>query len=123
MTDQFIRLKTFCYAHELAVLRGRLEAEGIECAVHDELTTQVNPFYSNAIGGVKLLVRRSRLNEALKILKDTGQMQEETSDLLPALSEFTDRIERAISSLFSSTKKKKALDTKAKTTWHHYSQN
>jgi len=39
--DEFITIKTFTYTHELAIIRARLESEGIECLVKDELTTQV----------------------------------------------------------------------------------
>src|SRR4051812_2015968 len=47
MSD-LVTIKTFSYSTELAVIRARLESEGIECFVKDELTAQVNPFYSNA---------------------------------------------------------------------------
>jgi hypothetical protein len=70
--DNFVTLKTFTYVSETIIIRGRLEAEGIECFVQDELTVQVDPFYSNALGGVKLKVRESQLEEALEILKESG---------------------------------------------------
>jgi type III secretory pathway lipoprotein EscJ len=63
---------TFTYPMELAVLRTRLEADGIECLVLDELTVQANPLYSNAVGGVKLQVRESDIQKAVEILKDGG---------------------------------------------------
>ncbi len=55
---------------ELAVLRARLENDEIECRVLNELTVQVNPFYSNAIGGVQLQVKESDFQRATQILKD-----------------------------------------------------
>jgi hypothetical protein len=73
--EKFITVLTATYGYEIAVIRGRLESEGIACFVKDELTVQVNPFYSNAIGGVKLQVRESDLNQALEILKETGYIQ------------------------------------------------
>ena len=76
-TEKFITVLTFTFASEVAIIRGRLEAEGITCFVQDELTVQVNPFYSNAIGGVKLQVRESDLRQAIEILKETGYIQEE----------------------------------------------
>ena len=42
--EKFITVLTVTYGHEIAVIRGRLESEGITCFVQDELTVQVNPF-------------------------------------------------------------------------------
>jgi hypothetical protein len=74
--EKFITVLTATYAYEIAIIRGRLESEGITCFVKDELTVQVNPFYSNAIGGVKLQVKESDLNQAFEILKETGYIQD-----------------------------------------------
>ncbi len=75
--EKFVTVLTFTFAHEVAIIRGRLEAEGITCFVKDELTVQIHPFYSNAIGGVKLQVRESDLNQAIQILKETGYIKGE----------------------------------------------
>lgn len=69
---QFVTIATFTYPSELAVIRARLEAEGIECNVRDELTAQVHNFYSNAIGGIKLQVSRQDAEKAIEILKENG---------------------------------------------------
>lgn len=61
--------------------RMLLEAEGIECRTLDELTAQVNPMYSQAIGGVKLQVKQTNLQKAVDILKEGGYLTEE--DLQP----------------------------------------
>ena len=34
--NKFITVLTFTYAHEVAIIRGRLEAEGITCFTKDE---------------------------------------------------------------------------------------
>ena len=70
--DPFITVATFTYPHEAAILKGRLESEGIECFLRDELTVQVYNFYSNAIGGVKLQVRRADVSLVYRILEDIG---------------------------------------------------
>ena len=70
-----------------------MESEGITCFVKDELTVQVNPFYSNAIGGVKLQVPESELNKAIEILKETGTINDEdlqSLEELPTLSEYSE---------------------------------
>jgi hypothetical protein len=63
---------TFTYPHEAHLAKGKLESEGIEVIIKDELTAQVNNFYSNAIGGVKLFVKDTDFDAAYKILVDTG---------------------------------------------------
>ena len=40
---------TFTYPHEAHLAKNYLESEGIETEIRDELTAQVNNFYSNAI--------------------------------------------------------------------------
>jgi len=88
--ERFITVLTVTFPQEVAIIRGRLEAEGITCFVKDELTVQVNPFYSNAIGGVKLQVLERDLNQAVEILKDTGYIKGEnllTSEELSLINE------------------------------------
>jgi len=70
--EKFVTVLTFTYPHEAAVIKSRLESEGIICFLQDEFTAQINPFYSNAIGGVKLQVGESDLEETLEILKKVG---------------------------------------------------
>ena len=77
--EKFITVLTVTYTHEIAVIRGRLESEGITCFVQDEMTVQVNPFYSNAIGGVKLQVLSSDLSRTIEILKEAGYIKGENS--------------------------------------------
>lgn len=79
ITDNFITIKIFTYSHEAAVIVSRLESEGIECFLKDELTAQVNPFYSNAIGGIKLQVRESDKDIATEILKGEDNYEEEVN--------------------------------------------
>jgi len=79
--DKYITVLTATYTPELAVIRSRLESEGITCSTKDELTVQVQPFISNAIGGVKLQVKESDLNQTVEILKEAGYTND--SDFLP----------------------------------------
>ena len=80
-SDKFVTVLTFTFASEMAIVRGRLESEGITCSVKDELTIQVVPYYSNAIGGIELQVLESDLSRAVEILKETGYIKDE--DLQP----------------------------------------
>jgi hypothetical protein len=65
-------LSTFTYPHEAHVAQGYLESEGIETLIKDEITTQVHNFYSNAIGGVKLLVHESLFEKGVESLIKGG---------------------------------------------------
>ena len=63
---------TFTYPHEAHLAKTLLESEGINTIIQDELTAQVNNFYSNAIGGVKLLVSESDFEQGIDILSKGG---------------------------------------------------
>jgi DNA-directed RNA polymerase subunit RPC12/RpoP len=57
---------------EIYLAQGFLESEGIPTILKDELTVQVHNFYSNAIGGVKLLVPEAEVARAGELLSDAG---------------------------------------------------
>lgn len=63
---------TFMYPNEAHMAQGFLESEGIESFLKDEMTVQVQNFYSNAIGGVKLQVRDGDVEKAKAILESGG---------------------------------------------------
>jgi hypothetical protein len=86
---------TFTHPTELAVLLTRLDADGIEYLVLDELTVQVNPFYSNAIGGVKLQVKESDVQKTIAILKESGYIKDQDfqqPEILTKLNNATSRL-------------------------------
>lgn len=70
--QDFITIATFVFPSDMAVAKGRLESEGIECRVLDELTVQSYNFISNAIGGVKLQVSYADFESAQAILLEGG---------------------------------------------------
>ena len=75
--DDWKIILTFTYPHEAHMAKGYLASEGIETLIQDEMTAQVNNFYSNAIGGVKILVRSNDYDEGLKILQKGGYIHAE----------------------------------------------
>jgi hypothetical protein len=75
-----ITVATFGQAHELAVVRARLEWEGIPCHLKDEFTVQAHPFYSNAIGGIKLQVASEDVDRARAILVEAGVLHHEETE-------------------------------------------
>jgi len=49
---------------------GRLKEEYINCYLQDEYSVTIDPFLSNAIGGIKLMVAETQAERAWKILND-----------------------------------------------------
>jgi len=74
--NNWITIISFTYPHEAHLVKGKLESEGIEVMIKDELTVQVINFYSNAIGGVKLLVKDSDYDKAYQVLIESGYIKE-----------------------------------------------
>ncbi len=74
--NDFVTIMTFSHSIEITVLRSRLEADGIECFLKDEYTVDAHPFYSNAIGGVKLQVREKDVLKATEILQENGYLND-----------------------------------------------
>jgi hypothetical protein len=80
----FVTVLNVSLPQQLWIIKGRLESEGIQCFVKDELTVQANNLYSNAVGGVKLQVLEEDVERARVILTELGYIKEErvTVDLL-----------------------------------------
>lgn len=79
LMKELITIATFTLPSDLAIVKGRLESEGINCFVKDELTVQVYNFVSNAVGGIKLQVRKNQALQAMEILKEMGYAPRESS--------------------------------------------
>jgi Putative prokaryotic signal transducing protein len=54
----FVILQSFNNYMDAHLLMGRLESEGIECWLQDENTVTINPVWTNAVGGIKLMVKK-----------------------------------------------------------------
>lgn len=72
MMENWETIITFTYPQDAHIAQGFLESEGVESILMDELTVQVQNFYSNAIGGVKLQVKSEDIENATSILKNGG---------------------------------------------------
>lgn len=72
MQDSFIVIASFEYSSEALISKGKLESEGIEVQLEDEFTVDTDPFVSNAIGGVKLKVKKSDSILSRNLLKTSG---------------------------------------------------
>ena len=56
--------------------RARLELEGVDAFVADEHLVNLGSFYSSAIGGVKLIVRKSDVERAVAVLQEGAKAAE-----------------------------------------------
>ncbi len=63
-------IATFSFAPEMGLVRSKLESEGIECFVKDELTSQT--YIQSAVGGMKLQVRSEDADRAREIVHQMG---------------------------------------------------
>lgn len=68
--EQFKTIATFSYPHEIVVLKHRLELEGIPYFFENEKTLEVAPFYSNALGGIRLKVHPNDFTTVQSILDE-----------------------------------------------------
>ena len=68
--EKFTLLRRFQYSSEATIYQGKLESEGIEVYLRDQITIDSNPFYSNALGGIKMFVKTEDFDKANEILKD-----------------------------------------------------
>lgn len=69
MSDTFKTIARFQYSSEAQIIKGRLEADGIQVFMSDNLTIDTDPLVSNAIGGVKLKVLSHQAMKAQHILE------------------------------------------------------
>lgn len=65
-------LKRFDSPIEANIVKGMLEANDIFCFLQDEHSIGMNPLYSNALGGIKLMVRIEDQEQAQKILENNA---------------------------------------------------
>ncbi|GAA4953791.1 hypothetical protein GCM10023314_29220 [Algibacter agarivorans] len=73
MSDTFKTIARFQYSTEAQIIKGRLEAEGIQVFLSDNLTIDTDPLVSNAIGGVKLKVLSTDALKAQHILESINK--------------------------------------------------
>ena len=73
MSDKFKTIARFQYSSEAQIVKGRLEAEGIQVFLSDNLTIDADPLVSNAIGGVKLKVLSREAMKAQYSLQKISQ--------------------------------------------------
>ncbi|CAN5420899.1 hypothetical protein BH20BAC1_BH20BAC1_01280 [soil metagenome] len=67
---ELVVVRTFNNYFSANILLTRLRSSGVECYLKDEYTVTVDPFLSNAVGGIKLAVKKENVEEVLELLHD-----------------------------------------------------
>ncbi len=68
MNESFKTVAVFQYSSEAQIIKAYLESEGIQVFMVDNFTIDIDPLFSNTIGGVKLKVLSNQENKALELL-------------------------------------------------------
>lgn len=68
MSEELVTVAVFGAPYEAGMAKSELEAYGIPAFIADEFTIGANPFYSYALGGIKLQVPTSYVEEARQLL-------------------------------------------------------
>ncbi|MDI1254969.1 MAG: DUF2007 domain-containing protein [Flavobacterium sp.] len=69
----FKKIGSFQYSSEAVIVKGKLESSGIEVFMRDQYTIDTDPILSNALGGVKLFVKKDDFDKALEILSEISK--------------------------------------------------
>ena len=68
-----VTIQTFDNYFNANIQMTRLRAAGVECYLKDEYTVTIDPLLSNAIGGIKLVVRKSEERNVRKLLREMNE--------------------------------------------------
>jgi predicted nucleic-acid-binding Zn-ribbon protein len=63
-------VRTFDNYFNANIILTKLQDAGIECYLQDEFTVTIDPILSNAIGGIKLVVKKDDEAEVLQLLEN-----------------------------------------------------
>lgn len=70
--DELVVVRTFSQSIDFEMVKSYLESFDIECFGMDELVNRT--YVASVNGGIKLAVKESQLDEAIKILLDAGYL-------------------------------------------------
>ncbi|MFN3916482.1 MAG: hypothetical protein ACK4K0_01960 [Flavobacteriales bacterium] len=76
--SNWVTIQTYTFPQEAYMIRALLETEGFPVFLKDELTVQVQNFYSIAVGGIKLQVRAEDVSAATLFLQESGNWVEDS---------------------------------------------
>ncbi|TDN95529.1 hypothetical protein DET49_101127 [Salegentibacter sp. 24] len=70
MKETFVNIACYQYSSEAQIVKGKLQSEGIEVFLADQVLIDTDPLISQAIGGVKMNVRTCDRARALAVLNE-----------------------------------------------------
>lgn len=79
--DKLVTVKTFTYASDAGMVQAFLESEGIYSFLKDEYMSDLYAG-ANVVGGAKLQVRSEDVENAIKVLREGGYLDDR--DLQPS---------------------------------------
>lgn len=68
--NDLVIIQTFDNFFNANIQLTRLRAAGVECYLKDEYIVTIDPFLSNAVGGIKLMVRKSQEHTVRKLIRE-----------------------------------------------------
>ncbi|MCB0365674.1 MAG: DUF2007 domain-containing protein [Bdellovibrionaceae bacterium] len=80
MKEKFEVIARFTDEPEAQLAKSFLESQGLTCHLRDRFTIGVNPFYSNALGGLRLTVLKEDAPRARQLLLQATNRQFELSE-------------------------------------------
>ena len=78
MPDHLVTIGAYSTPYEANLVRAELEAFNIDVTLADDETIAVNWLWSNALGGVKVQVPESEVEEARRLLAAEPEAQDAT---------------------------------------------
>jgi len=72
--EKLVMVASFRDLSEALLAKGRLETVGIDCSLSDDNVVRMDWFWSNAMGGVKLIVPESQVEAAFELLSCDQQV-------------------------------------------------
>lgn len=80
MPDRLVTIGAYSTPFEASLVRGRLEAFDIDATLVDAETVSVNWLWSNLLGGIKVQVPESDVEEALHLLSSEWSDEPDLQD-------------------------------------------
>jgi hypothetical protein len=79
----FIAIRSYDNYIPAHIAMGRLKDESITCYLENENSVTIDPFLSNAIGGIRLMVAETQAKRAIELL-DQNDAQTNHSSAFPS---------------------------------------
>lgn len=77
MGNHFLPIRSFTNYIDAHILLGKLESEGITCFLKDENTATVMPIWTQALGGIRLMVAEDQMEKARKLVEEFQKERKE----------------------------------------------